>query len=107
MTDFDPTNRGAVFFEKEVKSENHPTLTGKLNVEGKEYRIAMWDKTSRNGDQFFSIAISEPKERAEVTDTSGYDQAKAKAQELKAKQDTVAEVDGDEDMKSLMDSIPF
>jgi uncharacterized protein (DUF736 family) len=102
MTDFDPTNRGAVFFEKEVKSDNHPTLTGKLNVEGKEYRIAMWDKTSRNGDQFFSIAISEPREQREANTDSGYEQAKAKAQEIK---DRVHEVNEDEPID--LDSIPF
>ena len=104
MPDYDPTNQGALFYEKEVKSERHPNMTGKLNVEGKEYRIAAWEKTSRSGDTFLSLAISEPREQAEVTDT-GYEQARAKADEIKARQvDEVAEVSDD---PINLDDIPF
>lgn len=105
MADYSNENRGVLFNEKEVKSENHPTMTGKLDVEGKEYRIAAWEKTSRNGDTFLSLAISEPK--TVVTDTSGYEQAKAKAQEIKAKQvDVVADMPDDDEPINLED-IPF
>lgn len=58
----DNTNKGVLFNEKEVKSDKHPIMTGKLNVEGKDYRIAAWEKTSRDGlSTFLSLAISEPK----------------------------------------------
>lgn len=59
--DYDPTNKGVLFDEKIVKSDKHPVKTGKLNVEGKEYRIAAWEKKSKSGTPFLSLAISEPK----------------------------------------------
>lgn len=71
--DYDPTNKGVLFDEKIVKSDKHPVKTGKLNVEGKEYRIAAWEKKSKSGTPFLSLAISEPKAQtqqaiAEVSD---------------------------------------
>jgi hypothetical protein len=103
MTDYDQTNTGAVFFEKEVKSERHPNLTGKLNVEGKEYRVAMWEKTSRSGDQFYSIAISEPREQREaVSDTKP--SLKEQWVQTKAKKDEVHDVTDDE---INLSDIPF
>lgn len=101
MPDYDDTNKGVLFFEQDKKSDKHPDLTGKLNVEGKEYRVAAWVKQGRNGE-FYTLAISEPREQSEGT---GYQQAKAKSDEIKAKQvDDVAEV-GDEPIS--LDDIPF
>jgi uncharacterized protein (DUF736 family) len=105
MPEYSNENRGVLFNEQVKNKENSPDWTGKLDVEGKEYRIAAWERTTKTGQPILSLAISEPRN---VTDTqSGYQQAKAKADEIRAKQDVVEEVDGDEDMKSLMDSIPF
>lgn len=82
--DYDDTNRGVLFFEENKKSDNHPDLTGKLNVEGKDYRIASWQKTSKTGSKFYSLAISEPREPGK--EQSGYEQARSKAEEIKARQ---------------------
>ena len=107
MTDYDETNSGVLFHEKEVKSERHPNMTGKLNVEGKEYRIAAWEKTSRSGDTFLSLAISEQKEQREANTDTGYEQAKAKAQEIKSRQvDTVVDMPEDDEPIDLSE-IPF
>lgn len=70
VMDHDNTNRGVLFNEKEVKSDKHPVMTGKLNVEGKEYRIAAWEKTSKTGSPFLSLAISEPKPAQRVAQVS-------------------------------------
>jgi hypothetical protein len=106
VPEYSDENKGILFNEEVKKSEKSPDWTGKINVEGKEYRLAAWERTTKTGTPILSLAVSEFKE---VTDArSGYEQAKAKAQEIKAKRDVVHEVpDGDEDMKSLMDSIPF
>ena len=100
MTDYDDTNKGVLFDEKEIKSDKHPAKTGKLNVEGKEYRIAAWEKESRNGDTFLSLAISEPKIKVPET---GIEQARAKANQLR-KPDVVAEMDGE---PINLNDIPF
>jgi uncharacterized protein (DUF736 family) len=102
MTDYDNTNKGILFEEEARKSLNHPHYTGKLDVEGKEYRIAAWERTTKTGQPILSLAISEPREQREAVTDSGYEQAKAKAQEIK---DRVAEVNEDEPID--LDSIPF
>lgn len=106
MTDYDDTNRGFLM-QNTKKHERSPDWTGKLDVEGKEYRIAVWERTTKKGDPLLSISISEPQEQAVDTGAkSGYEQAKAKAAEIKNRQvDTVHEVIDDEPI-SLSD-IPF
>lgn len=101
--EYDDTNKGVLFFEKDKKSDKHPDLTGNLNVEGKEYRVAAWNKQGRSGE-FYTLAISEPRV---VTDTqSGYQQAKAKSEEIKSRQvDTVAEFNEDDPIN--LEDIPF
>ena len=104
--DYDNRNKGVLFNEETKKSENHPDWTGKLDVEGKEYRIAAWERTTKTGQPILSLAISEP--RTVATDTnSGYEQARAKADQIKAKQvDVVADVPDDDEPINLSD-IPF
>ena len=60
-------NRGAIF-SQEPETENHPNYTGKLNVEGKDYYVAAWSKTSKAGNDYISLAISEPKEKSDKKD---------------------------------------
>ena len=74
--DFDDTNRGVLFQETEKKSEKAPDYTGKLNVEGKEYRLAGWKRQSKNGKPFLSLSISEPQQ-------SNYNKARQVADELR------------------------
>jgi uncharacterized protein (DUF736 family) len=103
--DYDNRNKGVLFNEATKKSENHPEWTGKLDVEGKEYRIAAWERTTKTGQPILSLAISEPRN---VTDApTGYEQAKAKAQEIKSRQvDTVADMPEDDEPIDLSE-IPF
>jgi len=56
---YDNTNRGAAFL-RDKKSENAPTWSGPLNVEGKEYEISIWEKTSKAGKDFLSIKVGPP-----------------------------------------------
>jgi len=58
---FDDTNRGALFTnDYKEQGDNKPDLTGKLNVEGKPYRIAAWEKTSDAGKEYLSIQLTDP-----------------------------------------------
>ena len=56
---FDNTNSG-VLFTNTKKNEKHPDFKGQLNVEGKEWEIAAWNRTSKAGKQFLSLKISVP-----------------------------------------------
>ena len=47
MTEYDNTNRGALWKNDRRETEKHPNLTGSLNVEGVEYWVSAW--TSKEG----------------------------------------------------------
>ena len=58
---FDQTNRGVLFVKKNKKNEKQPDYDGNINVDGKDYAIAGWKKTSQKGATFLSLKISEAK----------------------------------------------
>lgn len=61
-TKYDDTNRGVLFKKEERLSPKSPEYEGRLNVDGKDYRLSAWVKEStRNGKKFFSISIYDPK----------------------------------------------
>ena len=64
MTDFDNTNRGALFKNKD-KDASHPNWSdyqGSINVNGVEYYIDAWLKTAKDsGMKFMSLGVR-PKE---------------------------------------------
>ena len=56
--EYDNTNKGAVW-ERETPSSKHPNLTGKLDVEGTEYHISMWEvKSSTDVYPKYRISIT-------------------------------------------------
>ena len=54
-------------FKNEKKSETHPDWKGKINVEGKLYDIALWEKEGAKG-MFFSGKVSEPWTKPEAAE---------------------------------------
>lgn len=73
--EYDNTNKGVLFQNDKDGNDQRPDYTGKLNVEGKEYRIAGWKRVGKSGKPFLSIAISEPQEQqsAQKPDTVVHD----------------------------------
>ncbi len=60
--EYDKTNKGVLFRNNEKgEGDKKPDYTGKLNVNGKDFRLAGWIRESKTGTKFLSIAISEPK----------------------------------------------
>ena len=53
-------NTGAIFKNDKKTAENHPDYKGKINVEGKDFDVALWLKESKAGMKYFSVSISEP-----------------------------------------------
>jgi uncharacterized protein (DUF736 family) len=53
---YDNTNRG-VLFRQEKEQDNHPDYTGKINVQGKDFLLAAWIKTSKKGTKFMSLSV--------------------------------------------------
>lgn len=66
-----------VLFKNDRKSDKHPAYKGEINVEGKHYSIALWDRQSSKGTTYLSVAIqeyrdvkNEPKEETKETKNS-------------------------------------
>jgi hypothetical protein len=60
---YDNTNSGILFRNDRKKTDKQPDHTGTLNVDGKDWWISAWVRTSRDGKKFFSLAVTlkEPK----------------------------------------------
>jgi len=63
MKEYDNTNSGTIFDNDRKEKDTHPDFTGTLNVEGKDYWISAWKKTSKAGKRFISLAVK-PKDGA-------------------------------------------
>jgi uncharacterized protein (DUF736 family) len=61
MTDFDNTNTGALFKNDKKTSEKAPDYKGTINVDGVDYWLSSWLKTSKQGDKYMSLSV-QPKE---------------------------------------------
>ena len=60
--EYDNTNKGVLFRNETANEENkQPYMTGKLNVEGKDFQIAGWMTESKGGKKFLSLKVQEPK----------------------------------------------
>jgi hypothetical protein len=57
MSDYDNTNSGALFANADRKTDKHPNARGTLNVDGVEYWISAWTKTSKKGDKYQSLSV--------------------------------------------------
>ena len=75
MTQYDETNRFALFKNDRKEKDTHPDLTGTINVEGVEYYLNAWTKEGKKG-KFISgsIKLKEAKSAPKpVATTSSFD----------------------------------
>jgi len=64
--EYDNTNRGTLFRNEYKEKEKQPDYKGKLNVEGTDWELAGWKKSSaKTGKSFISISIQPPREKKE------------------------------------------
>lgn len=55
-------NSGFLSKNKYKKEDKHPDIKGKINVGGKDYELAGWEKTNDNG-KYYSLKLSEPRQQ--------------------------------------------
>jgi hypothetical protein len=67
MSNYDNTNKGALFTNDQKGNEKAPNYKGKLNVNGKEYEIAGWVRQGKSGS-FLYLTLSEPFQKSTLTD---------------------------------------
>jgi len=53
-------NSGAIFKNDFKTADNQPDYRGKINVNGKEWEIALWVKGTQQAGKYFSASIKEP-----------------------------------------------
>ena len=78
MTDYDDTNRGALFKNDKKESDRHPDYRGSINVGGTEYWLSAWMKTSTKGTRYMSLSVTEK----EAAHSAGVEKAKAAASDF-------------------------
>lgn len=62
MAEYDNTNSGALFENQKREKPSHPHLRGSCTIktpdgELVEYWVSAWQKTSKSGDDFFSLSF--------------------------------------------------
>lgn len=53
------SNSGRVF-ESLKSSDKSPSFIGRAMVQGKEWRIALWENRAKNGNRYLNIDFEEP-----------------------------------------------
>lgn len=63
--EYDNKNRGAIWGNDKRESDKHPTHTGSINIEGKEYWLNGWARAKGASDKAPAMSFSvRPKENA-------------------------------------------
>ena len=62
MSQYDNTNRGALFKNDRKEKDSHPDYKGSINVNGQEFWVSSWIKEGAKG-KFMSLSVT-PKEEA-------------------------------------------
>jgi hypothetical protein len=72
MTDYDDRNRGALFRndDKDPNDDRDRDYNGTLDVEGTEYWISGWVRTSRNGKKYLSLSVKPKQDKPPPTNKS-------------------------------------
>jgi hypothetical protein len=65
MSEYDKTNRGVLFRNEKKQQDSHADYNGNLNVDGVEYWLNAWIKTSKTGGKFMSLSVK-PKGQKET-----------------------------------------
>ena len=55
-------NQGIAFTNKKSNTKQ-PDFKGELQIDGKRLNVAIWDRTSQNGNRFLSIMVEEPRQK--------------------------------------------
>lgn len=62
MSEYDNTNSGALFKNDDKATDKHPDYRGNINVDGTDYWLSAWLKTSKSGSKFMSLSV-QPKDK--------------------------------------------
>ena len=74
--EYDNTNRGALFRndDKDQNDDKDRDYNGTLDVEGTEYWISGWVRTSKNGKKYLSLSVKPKQEKPAASKASRADE---------------------------------
>lgn len=52
--------RGVLFPNENKRTEKSPDMTGKCQINGKEFRLAGWTQQTREGTPYLSLSVTDP-----------------------------------------------
>ena len=81
MSDYDDTNRGALFKNERKEKETHADYNGSVNVGGQEFWLNAWVKEAKSGKKFFSLSVK-PKDAPAVAPATSAAAAATPAAEI-------------------------
>jgi hypothetical protein len=70
--DYDNTNRGVLFRNEDKQDPKHADYNGNVNVNGEEFWLNGWLKTSKKGAKYLSLSVK-PKNGGKETTKPDYD----------------------------------
>jgi hypothetical protein len=62
---YDNDNKGVLFRAQEKKTDKHPDYDGNITIDGVEYWLSGWMRTSAKGTKFLSLSVK-PKAKPEI-----------------------------------------
>lgn len=75
MPEYDNNNKGVLFINDKRESESHPHMKGSATIDGKEYWVSAWSKTSpKVNGKFLSFAYT-PKDNQQESKPARSQQA--------------------------------
>jgi len=58
MAEYDNTNRGTLSKNTRKTQDSHPDIKGQINIDGVEYWLDGWQRTSsKDGSKFYSLSV--------------------------------------------------
>jgi spermidine/putrescine-binding protein len=69
MSDFDNTNKGAIWKNEDRQSDKHPHFRGSINVEGVDYWVSAWLKDKDANPKAPAMKFSVQKKEAQATNS--------------------------------------
>lgn len=60
-------NTGSLFKNGYKTKDNHPDFTGTCKINGVDYKMAGWTKTTKSGERMVSMSFAEDVEREDYT----------------------------------------
>ena len=64
MTEYSNENRGSLFRNDKKTEDKHPDMSGTINIDGTEFWISGWKKTSKAGTGFISLSVRPKQDQA-------------------------------------------